>query len=101
MTASIADLLALAALFGRGADPLARAALERTTPAGPGVRFAPGFAILDGEGPPVLWRGGAADGFTAEVVAALDGSREVVLLASKSPPDGVRDVALKILRISY
>ena len=56
----------------------------------PGVRFAPGFAIL-GDG--LLWRGGATDGFTAEVVAALDGSCDVVLLASKSPPEGLREVA--------
>jgi CubicO group peptidase (beta-lactamase class C family) len=95
MTADLDDLLALTRLFSRGEDPLARAAISRTTQAGPGVRFAPGFAIVGGAGgePELLWRGGATDGFTAEIVAALDGSCDVVLLASKSPPEGLRDVA--------
>lgn len=98
MTASNADLLALAGLFTRGADPLVRAALDRTTPAGPGVRFAAGgFAVLDRRGGPILWRGGATDGFTAEIVAALDGSCTVVLLASKSPSEGLREVALRLV----
>jgi CubicO group peptidase (beta-lactamase class C family) len=90
MTADLDDLLTLTGLFSRGDDPLVRAALAHTAPAGPDVRFAPGFAIL-GDG--LLWRGGATDGFTAEIVAALDGSCDVVLLASKSPPEGLREVA--------
>lgn len=75
-----------------------REALARTAAAGPGVRFAAGgFAVLDRPSGPVLWRGGATDGFTAEIVAALDGSRTVVLLASKSPPEGLREVALRLV----
>jgi CubicO group peptidase (beta-lactamase class C family) len=104
MTSDLDDLLTLTALFSRGEDPLVRAAFALTAEAGPGVRFAPGFAILEGVPGPgnsggtpgrrgLLWRGGAADGFTAEVVAALDGSCDVVLLASKSPPEGLREVA--------
>jgi hypothetical protein len=98
MTASNTDLLTLAGLFTQGADPLVREALGRTTPAGPGVRFAVGgLAILDRPSGSVLWRGGATDGFTAEIVAALDGSCTVVLLASKSPPEGLREVALRLV----
>jgi CubicO group peptidase (beta-lactamase class C family) len=94
MTADLDDLLTLTGLFSRGDDPLVRAALAHTAPAGPGVRFAPGFAILDDA---LLWRGGATDGFTAEIVAALDGSCDVVLLASKSPPEGLREVARSLV----
>lgn len=98
MTASNADLLTLAGLFTHGTDPLVRAGLDRTTPAGPGVRFAAGgLAILDRPSGPILWRGGATDGFTTEIVAALDGSCTVVLLASKSPPEGLREVALQLV----
>jgi len=94
MTASNNDLLTLAGHLIRDE------ALLRTTPAGPGVRFAAGgFAVLDRPSGPVLWRGGATDGFTAEIVAALDGSGTVVLLASKSPPEGLREVALEIAAI--
>ncbi|MFF5291073.1 serine hydrolase domain-containing protein [Paractinoplanes globisporus] len=98
MTASNTDLLTLAGLLTRAEDPVVREALARTTPAGPGVRFAAGgFAVLDRPSGPILWRGGATDGFTAEIVAALDGSGTVVLLASKSPPEGLREVALGLL----
>jgi hypothetical protein len=64
---------------------------------GPGVRFAPGVALLDRPGGTVLWRGGATDGFTAEILAALDGSFRVVLLASKSPPDDLRTLAMQLV----
>jgi len=92
MTASNTDLLTLAGQLTHDE------ALARTAAAGPGVRFAAGgFAVLDRPSGPVLWRGGATDGFTAEIVAALDGSRTVVLLASKSPPEGLREVALRLV----
>ena len=98
MTASSEDLLALAGRLSRADDSLIRAALAYTAPAGPGVHFGAGLAILQtGEGQ-VAWRGGATDGFTAEMLAALDGSCDIVLLASKSPPDGLRDVATRLMR---
>jgi CubicO group peptidase (beta-lactamase class C family) len=93
MTASAQDLVTLAGHFTDATDPLIRTALTLTTPAGPGVRFAPGIALLDRAHGPALWRGGATTGFTAEVLAAFDGSATVVLLTSKSPPDGVKALA--------
>jgi CubicO group peptidase (beta-lactamase class C family) len=88
MTSSAADLLALLRAVGP---------VERTAPAGPGVRFAPGLAVLDRPEGALFWRGGAADGFTAELLAPVDGSCAVVVLASTSPPDGVRDLATALL----
>lgn len=83
MTSDLDDLLTLTGLFTRGAPVVVD---------GP---FAPGFAIRDD----LLWRGGATDGFTAEIVAALDGSCDVVLLASKSPPEGLREVARVLMGV--
>jgi CubicO group peptidase (beta-lactamase class C family) len=96
MTAGAQDLITLAGHFTDATDPLIRTALALTTPAGHGVRFAPGIALLDRAHGTALWRGGAATGFTAEVLAALAGSAIVVLLASKSPPDGVKALAAEL-----
>ena len=96
MTATAQDLVTLAGHFTDATDPLIRTALALTTPAGGAVRFAPGIALLDRAHGTALWRGGATSGFTAEVLAALDGSATVVLLASKSPPDGVKALAAEL-----
>ncbi|WP_405877824.1 serine hydrolase domain-containing protein [Streptomyces sp. NBC_00005] len=97
MTAGVDDLLALAGCFGQSTDPLVRAALALTALAGPGIRFAPGVALLDRPGGTVLWRGGATDGFTVEMLASLDGSVNVVLMATKSPPDDLRTLGLDLI----
>lgn len=97
MTASVGDLLALAGCFGQGTDPLVQAALALTAPAGPGVRFAPGIALLDRPGGTMMWRGGATGGFTVEILASLDGSFSVVLTASKSPPDDLRKLGMDLI----
>lgn len=97
MTAGVGDLLALAGAFGTAADPLVRTALAMTAPAGAGTRFAPGVAFLDRPAGTLMWRAGATDGFTAEVLAALDGSVRVVLAAAKSPPDGLRAVGMDLI----
>jgi hypothetical protein len=96
MVASLADLLALARLLARADDPLIAAALERTTPAGPGARFAAGFALLDRTDGTVLWRGGATEGFTAEMVAT--GDRAAVVLANTTPAAGLRPTAMDLIR---
>ncbi|SEG49600.1 CubicO group peptidase, beta-lactamase class C family [Actinacidiphila yanglinensis] len=97
MTAGVDDLLALAGAFGRATDPLVRTALAMAVPAGPGTRFAPGVALLDRPAGTLVWRAGATDGFTAEVLATVDGSVRVVLAAAKSPPDGLRAVGLDLI----
>jgi hypothetical protein len=89
-------MVALAKLLSAGDDQLIRAALGRTGPAGAGARFACGFALMKIDNREVIWRGGATDGFTTEILADADGSRAVVLLASKSPPDGLNALAREL-----
>lgn len=96
MTASAAALLALADHYATARDPLIRTALSLTTQAGPGARFAAGIALLDRPEGPTLWRGGASSGYSCEILAALDGTASVVLLASKSPPEGLKELASEL-----
>ncbi|WP_460351066.1 serine hydrolase domain-containing protein [Actinoallomurus acanthiterrae] len=93
MTADLPSLLALANAVGRADDPLIRALMMLTTPAGGGARFVPGAALLDRPGGTIVWRGGSTRGFTAELMAAGDGSAAVVLLAAATPAPGLRAVA--------
>jgi CubicO group peptidase (beta-lactamase class C family) len=97
MSADTHDLLALADLLGQGTDPLVHAALDHAVPAGPGVRFAPGFTLLDRPAGTLIWRGGSTPGFTTEIVTAADGSASVVLLAATTPATCLRDLALDLL----
>ncbi|WP_034263630.1 serine hydrolase domain-containing protein [Actinospica robiniae] len=96
MTASAADLLTLTRHYASADDPLIQSALSLTTQAGPGVRFGAGIALLDRAEGTMLWRGGATSGFNCEILAALDGSAGVVILASKSPPEGLKEVASEL-----
>jgi CubicO group peptidase (beta-lactamase class C family) len=96
MTASASDLLTLTRHYASAEDPLILAALSLTTPAGPGVRFGAGVALLDRPEGTMLWRGGATSGYSCEILAALDGTVSVVLLASKSPPEGLKEVASEL-----
>ena len=96
MVASLADLLALARLLARADDPLIAAALERTTPAGPGARFAAGFALLDRTDGTVLWRGGATEGFTAEMVTT--GNRTAIVLANTTPTAELQPTTIDLIR---
>lgn len=97
MTADLPSLLALADAAGRAGDPLVSALMKLTTPAGRGVRFVPGAALLDLPGGAFLWRGGSTRGFTAELMAAADGSAAVVLLAAATPAPGLRAVAEELV----
>ena len=96
MTASASDLLTLTRHYASADDPLIQTALSLTTPAGPGVRFAAGVALLERPEGTMLWRGGATSGYSCEILAALDGTVSVVLLASKSPPEGLKEVASEL-----
>jgi CubicO group peptidase (beta-lactamase class C family) len=98
MTADLPSVLALAGSLSRVDDPIVRRLTSHATPAGPGARFVPGAALLDREGGAVFWRGGSTRGFTAEIVAAADGSAAVVVLASATPAPGLRAVAEGLLR---
>jgi hypothetical protein len=64
--------------------------------AGPGVRFAAGFALLDRPSGTIIWRGGSADGFTAEIVATKDAA--AVILANVTPAPTLRDQAIHLIR---
>lgn len=97
MTADLPSMLTLADAVGQADDPLIRALLAQTTPAGSGVRFVPGAALLDRPGGTVFWRGGSTRGFTAELMAAGDGSAAVVLLAAATPAAGLRTAAEELV----
>ena len=99
MTADLDSVLALAGVIGQAADPLVGALLTRTAPMGPGARFLPGAAILDRADGQILWRGGSTRGFTAEIMAAVDGSAAVVMLGASTPADGLRSAAEDVLRL--
>jgi hypothetical protein len=97
MTADLPSLLALADAVGRADDPLVEALMAVTTPAGNGVRFVPGAALLDRPGGTIVWRGGSTRGFTAELMAAADGSAAVVLLATTTPAPKLRAAAEELV----
>lgn len=97
MTADLPSLLALADAVGRADDPLVKALMAVTTPAGSGVRFVPGAALLDRPGGTIVWRGGSTRGFTAELMAAADGSAAVVLIAATTPAPRLRAVAEELV----
>jgi hypothetical protein len=67
------------------------------TPAGPGVRFAPGIAVLDRPDGALVWRGGAADGFTTEILARADGTAAVILATNLSSSSDLRAEAERLL----
>ncbi|WP_370368626.1 serine hydrolase domain-containing protein [Catenulispora sp. GP43] len=99
MTADLDSVLTLAGVVGRAGDPLAEALLAHTAPAGPGASFIPGATLLDRADGPILWRGGSTRGFTAELMAAVDGSAAVVLLGASSTAAGLRQTAEGLLRV--
>ncbi|GHO72004.1 hypothetical protein KSC_108960 [Ktedonobacter sp. SOSP1-52] len=99
MTSTLADLVTLALTFSEGTDPLVQAALMRTVSAGPKIRFAPGFALVDRPQGMVAWRTGAVEGFTAELHAVIGRSTAVVFLASKSPPEKFGELGAELLAL--
>lgn len=88
LVATLDDLIALVR------EPFAQ---TPDTPAGPGVRFAPGIAVLDRPDGALVWRGGAADGFTTEILARADGTAAVILAANLSPAPDLRAEAERLL----
>ncbi|WP_042381852.1 serine hydrolase domain-containing protein [Streptacidiphilus melanogenes] len=97
MTSTLPDMLTLATALGAADDPIVASALTRTAPAGPaGRRFGPGVALLDLPAGTVITRGGATEGFTAELVTSTDHSFSLALLTSKSPPDRLDALALRL-----
>lgn len=99
MTADLPSVLALAQSLSRTGDPIVRRLRAHSVDAGPGVRFVPGGAIVEREPGPVFWRGGSTRGFTAEIVAAGDGSAAVVLLGAATPAPGLRAAAEDLVRM--